>query len=94
MPGAGYSCPRPVVLFKVQQALLSHTYQIGGIEKSYTRRGINDTVNWIHRIWKWGLGRGIVKTEQVQGLEEVKALHRGEAPERIRRKKVTEEELL
>ena len=84
----------PDELFKVQQALCSYKYQLSGKEKSYTRRGINDTINWIHRIWKWGLGRGIVRIQQVQGLEEVKALRRGDAPDKSRRKKVTEEELL
>lgn len=83
----------PDELFRIQQTLCTQKYQSCGKEKSYTRRGINDTINWIHRIWKWGLGRGIVKIEQVQGLEEVKALRTGEAPDKIRRKRVTQEEL-
>lgn len=82
----------PDELFKVQQALLAHEYQTSDKVKPYTRRGINDTVNWIKRIWKWGLGRGIVTIQHVQALEEVKPLRMGEAPDKIKRNRVTQEE--
>jgi integrase len=84
----------PDELLNVQQALLDHRYTRGKKTKRYTRRGINDTVNWIHKIWKWGMGRSMVATEQVQALEEVKPLRIGasDAPDNGKRKKVTEEE--
>ncbi|MFC1634035.1 tyrosine-type recombinase/integrase [Planctomycetota bacterium] len=85
----------PDELLAVQKAMIQHRYCIGGKEKRYTRRGINDNINWIRKIWKWGMGRCIVTAEQVQGFEEVKPLRIGTslAPDNVKRKRVTEEEL-
>jgi len=84
----------PDELFNVQQALLNHSYDRGDKVKRYTRRGVNDTVNWARKIWRWGMGRGMVTAEQVQGLEEVKPLRIGnsKAPDNTKRKRVTEKE--
>jgi integrase len=84
----------PDELFDVQQALLDYTYDNGKAVKSYTRRGVNDTINWVRKIWRWGMGRGMVTTEQVQGIEEVKALRIGnsKALDNTKRKRVTERE--
>ncbi len=84
----------PDELFGVQQALLTHRYTRGKQEKRYTRRGINDTFNRIRKIWKWGMGRSMVAPEQVQALEEVKTLRIGtsDAPDKAKRKKLTNEE--
>ena len=47
---------------------------ITGKKKRYTRRGVNDTLNRIHKMWKWGMGHQLVTAEQVQGLQEAKSL--------------------
>ena len=84
----------PDELFNVQQALLHYRYEHGNKEKQYTRRGINDTINWIRKIWKWGMGRRLITVEDIQGLEEVKPLRIGAspAPDNNKRERVTEEE--
>ena len=85
----------PDELFAVQQAMQKHRYRLGSKRKPYTRRGINDTINWLRRIWKWAMGRSLVAAEQVQSLEEVKCLRIGatKAPDNPKRKRLTEEEL-
>ncbi len=85
----------PDELLAVQKTMIQHRYYIGQKEKRYTRRGINDNINWIRKIWKWGMGRCIVTAEQVQGFEEVKPLRIGTslAPDNVKRKRITEEEL-
>lgn len=84
----------PDELFAVQKALQDYQYIQGKNPKRYTRRGINDTTNWLRRIWKWGMGRSLVTAEQLQRLEEVKSLRIGttEAPDNPKRNRVTEEE--
>jgi len=84
----------PDELFAVQQALQDCQYTQGKKPKRYTRRGINDTINWLRRIWKWGMGRSLVTAEQLQSLEEVRSLRIGttEAPDNPKRNRVTEEE--
>lgn len=84
----------PDQLRKVQKALVIHKYPHGKKTKRYTRRGINDTVNYVKTIWKWGLGRQLVKVENVQSLGEVKPLSLGQenVHENSRRRRVTEEE--
>lgn len=37
-----------------------YRYKIGNKQNRYTRSRINDTINWIRKIWKWGMGRGMV----------------------------------
>ncbi len=84
----------PDELHDIQVALVGYSYKHGESLKRYTRRGINDTIDWIRRIWKWGMGRGFVTAEQAQGLEEIKSLRMGstDAPDNSKRKRVTEEE--
>ena len=84
----------PDELKAVQKCLLAHHYKSGKSMKRYTRRGVNDTIKWIRRIWEWGLGRQIVMVEQVQSLREVKNLRVGQSPsiDHSRRDRVTEEE--
>jgi len=84
----------PDELKAVQKALVNHEYVSGKTKKRYTRRGINDTINWIRSIWNWGLGRQIVGIGQIQSLKEVKSLKMGqtEAPDNAKRPRVTEEE--
>ena len=84
----------PDELFAVQKALQDYRYGNGKRSKRYTRRGVNDTINWLRRIWKWGMGRSLVAAEQVQSLEEVKSLRIGstEAPDNSKRNRVTEDE--
>ncbi len=62
----------PDELLDVQNALVSYEYVQGKKTKRYTRGGINNAIKWIRRIWKWGMGRQFITTEQVQGLDEVK----------------------
>jgi hypothetical protein len=85
----------PDELKDVQQALINYEYVHGNKRKRYTRRGINDTIKWIRKIWRWGMGRQLVKPELIQGLEEVKALKMGDtdAPDNHKRSRVTKEEL-
>jgi len=79
----------------VQMALIDYEYKSGKVKKKYTRRGVNDTIKYIRRIWEWGLGRQIVKIEQLQSLKEIRNLKIGQssAVERPKRQRVTEEEL-
>lgn len=81
-------------LKNVQKALLAHKYESGNTQKKYTRRGINDTIKWVRKIWEWGVGRQIVTVEQFQSLKEVKLLRIGQAHtiDKPKRLKVTEEE--
>ena len=85
----------PDELLDVQKAMIEHRYYIGEKEKRYTRRGINDNINWIRKIWKWGMGRCMATAEQIQGFEEVKPLRIGTtlAPDNTKRKRVTQEEI-
>ena len=84
----------PDELYAIQNILLNSTYKKGKKDMHYTRGGINNTIKWIRRIWKWGMGRHFVSAENLQGLNEVKPLRMGEtnAPEAIKRKKVTQKE--
>jgi len=58
--------------------LVKYEYIRGKRKKRYTRRGVNDTIKWIRKIWKWGMGRQFIIAEQVQDLEEVKSLQMGD----------------
>ena len=86
----------PDDLLAVRGELLKATYmpknQKWKKEKVYTRRGVNDLIGYIRRIWEWGMGRHMVSPEQVQGFKEVKPLRIGEAPDNQRRRRVTEDE--
>ena len=86
----------PDELLDVQKALVKYDYLHGTKTKRYTRRGVNDTINWIRKIWKWGMGRQFITAEQVQGLAEVKSLKMGdtEAPDNPKRVRVSEEDFL
>lgn len=84
----------PDELHDVRDALVKYEYIRGKRKKRYTRRGVNDTIKWIRKIWKWGMGRQLITAEQVQGLEEVKSLRVGDtkAPDNHKRARVTEED--
>ena len=84
----------PDDLLNVQNALAEYEYAQGKKEKRYTRRSINDTIDWIRRIWKWGMGRQLITAEQIQGLEEVKSIRMGDAKahDNHKRARVTEED--
>ena len=84
----------PDELYDVQNALVEYKYVSGKKKKRYTRRGVNDIVNWIRKIWKWGMGRQLITAEQVQGLEEVKSLRMGDtkALDNPKRGRITEED--
>ena len=68
----------PDELMTVQKNLIKHKYLSGKTKKRYTRRGVNDTIKWIRRIFEWGMGRQIIKGEQVQSLKEVQLLKMGQ----------------
>ena len=85
----------PDELNEVKTKLLKHKYTKGKTEKHYTKRGINDTLKWIKKILKWGVGRKIVENETLIGIEnELKLLRMGEkgAKDNIKRGRVTEDE--
>ena len=84
----------PDQLRKVQNTLVDYEYISGNTPKRYTRRGINDTINYIVAIWEWGLGRQIVRIENVQSLAEVKPLVIGQDNvfENYKRRRVTEKD--
>jgi integrase len=67
----------PDELLKIQHALINYEYVQGKKKKKYTRRGVNDVIKWIKRIWKWGVGRQFVTPEKLQSLDEVKSLRLG-----------------
>jgi integrase len=86
----------PDELKKIQNALVKYKYKASDKSKKkklYTRRTINDTINYIHTIWNWGLGRGIVNFNHVRALKEVKSLTMGQnLHENNKRSPVSEEE--
>ena len=84
----------PDELRAVQKTLLDSEYKAYKTAKRYTRRGINDTLNCIRTAWRWGLGRGLVKIENVEVLKEIKSLKTGQdnVHENHRRGIVTEKE--
>jgi len=84
----------PDELLNVQDTIIEYKYVQGKKKKRYTRRGVNDTINWIRKIWKWGMGRQLITAEQVQGFNEVKSLKMGEtkARDNPKRVRVTEED--
>ncbi len=84
----------PDELKKVQKALSQYKYKTGDKEKKYTRGAINDTIKYIRKIWRWGLGRRVVSYEVVQSLEEVRPvrLGQGEVYDKPKRARVTYDE--
>ena len=79
----------PDELKTVQQAMRKHKYLRGKKKVAYTRRGINDNIKHIRRIWEWGIGREFVTVAQAKRLEEVKSLRVGQAPDNQNREKVS-----
>jgi len=86
----------PDELLELQRSLADYTYTQGHAKKQYVRRTINDTINWIRRIWEWGEGRGIVKHQTNVALQEIRPLAMGDEGtiDKSKRVKVSKEELL
>ena len=84
----------PDELIDVRNSLIDYKYIQGKTSKKYLRRGINDTINWIPRIWAWGVGRTLVKESTLKGFNEVKPLRMGDqrVHDKVKRKRVTEED--
>lgn len=84
----------PDELAVVKKKLKEFRYTKGKVKKQYTRRGINDVLKWIGKIFKWGVGRRIVTQETLISLDEVKPYRMGDqgTVDRIKRRRVTEEE--
>jgi integrase len=84
----------PDELRAIQKTLIESEYKAGKTKKRYTRRGVNDTINCIRTAWRWGLGRGLVKIENVELLKEVKQLKIGQdnVHENTRREIVTDKD--
>jgi integrase len=87
----------PEELIAVQQSLVEHRYfrgKRGDKPLPYTRSAINQLINIIHKIWRWGVGREVTTEAQVRRLSEVRPLRVGKtlAPDRLKRAMVTEEE--
>jgi integrase len=89
----------PDELEAVREAMIEYQYACGkegdkATLKHYTRRGINDSIKWIHTIWDWGHGRHFVPHSYVQGLKEVRPLKMGDSRtvDNSRRLRVTDEE--
>ena len=80
----------------IKKSLREYRYCRGKsqIKKQYTRRGINDSLKWIVKIFKWGVGRRIVSQETLISLDEVKPYRMGEQGtfDKIKRNRITEEE--
>jgi len=85
----------PDELNEVKGELLKYKYTTGKKKKHYTRGGINDTLGWVIKIIRWGVGRRIVEQETLICINnEFKKLRYGEqgAKDTIKRTRVTEEE--
>lgn len=84
----------PDELAVVKKKLKEYRYMKHKVKKQYTRRGINDVLKWIGKIFKWGVGRRIVTQETLISLDEVKPYRMGDhgTVDRIKRRRVTEEE--
>ncbi|MHC5173184.1 MAG: tyrosine-type recombinase/integrase [Planctomycetota bacterium] len=84
----------PDELAVIKMKLREYRYCKGKVKKQYTRRGINDTLKWIKKIFKWGVGRRIVSQETLISLDEVKPYRMGERGtfDKIKRPRITEEE--
>ncbi len=84
----------PDELADVKKKLKEYRYSRGKVKKQYTRRGVNDVLKWIKKIFKWGVGRRIVSEETLISFDEVKPYRMGEHGtfDKIKRKRVTEEE--
>ena len=87
----------PEELIAVQQSLVEHRYFRTSHDDEpipYTRTGINDLVNVVHRMWLWGVGREITTEAQARRLKEVRPLRVGktQAPDTLKRAMVTKSE--
>jgi len=88
----------PAELMAVQKAMVAYRYQRSPYANEpvgYTRTGINQMISQIHKMWRWGIGRGLTTEAQTQLLREVRPLRAGKttAPENRRRPPVTKAEL-
>jgi integrase len=70
----------PDELRGIQESLVAYRYYRTNHEEepvAYTRTGINQLVNQIHKIFLWGMGRDLVSAAQRQRLKEVQPLRVG-----------------
>ena len=84
-------------LSKVQQDMVAYRYRKSKHDDEmvpYTRSGINQVINQIHKIWQWAVTHEIVTDTQARKLREVRSLRPGRtsAQDRPKRAPVTEEE--
>ena len=87
----------PEELIAVQQSLVEHRYFRTGHDDEpipYTRTGINDLINVVHKMWLWGVGREITTEAQARRLKEVRPLRLGktQAPDTLKRAMVVKSE--
>lgn len=87
----------PEELLAIQKAMVEYRYFRTNHPNEpipYTRSGINQLVNQIHKVWHWGVGREAVTLAQAHRLREVKSLRIGRtaAIDKIKRAAVTEED--
>lgn len=82
----------PDELAQVKMTIMDYRY--GKNKKPYTRRGINDVLKWIIKIFKWGVGRRIASQETLISFDEVKPYRMGEHGtfDKIKRQRITEDE--
>lgn len=87
----------PDELKQIQDDMVAYRYrhQKQEEELGLTRSSINRTINEIHRMWRWGIGREITTEAHGQRLKEVRPLRLGRTAARddLKRAAVTEEEL-
>ena len=84
-------------LSKLQQDMVAYRYRKSKHDDemvSYTRSGINQVINQVHKIWQWAVTHEIVTDTQARKLREVRSLRPGRtsAQDRPKRAPVTEEE--
>ena len=87
----------PDELRGIQESLVKYRYYRTNHEEepvAYTRTGINQLVNQIHKIFLWGMGRDLVSAAQRQRLKEIQPLRFGKtaAKDKSKRTQVTAEE--
>ena len=87
----------PDELSNVQQTMVNHRYRKSKHDDqtvSYTRSGINQVINKVHKIWQWAITYEIVTDTQARKLREVRSLRPGRTPaqDKLKRAPVTDAE--